>query len=412
MRDGQEICTVANETGEYQPRAWDIPAGPLGIISLDGSRELAGLLDEKILERRQEHLTENPDLITLKGFMRASYLLSATISRFASGEGKVVLNETIRGHDIYILADIGNYSCTYNMYGTPQRMSPDDHYQDIKRVIGAIGGKARRINVIMPLLYEGRQHKRYARESLDCAMALQELLHLGVSNIITFDAHDPRVQNAIPLEGFESLQAHYQLLKALLRTEKDLIIDRDHMAVVSPDEGGMERNIYFAGILGLDLGMFYKRRDYTRVVDGRNPIVRHEYLGDEIAGKDILIADDIISSGESVLEIAMELKERKARRIFVMVTFAQLTQGIGAFDRAYRDGIITRLVATNLTYRPPELLAAPWYLDADLSKFLSFLVDTLNHDGSISPLINPSDKIKTLLSIYRSNCVQGRIAGG
>ncbi|HBQ65178.1 MAG TPA: phosphoribosylpyrophosphate synthetase [Clostridiales bacterium] len=382
-------------------RIWDIPAGPLGIVSLDGSREFTSLVNEKIVARRRELVEENPDLLNFKGFLRDNYQISITTNRFASGEGKVVINETIRGYDIYILADIGNFSATYTMYGSPQRMSPDDHYQDIKRVIGAIGGKARRINVIMPLLYESRQHKRYARESLDCAMALQELMRLGVSNIITFDAHDPRVQNAIPLEGFESLYAHYQLIKALLTAVPDLGIHRDNMAVVSPDEGGMERSIYYAGILGLDLGMFYKRRDYTRVINGRNPIIRHEYLGDDLSGKDILIVDDVISSGESVLEIARELKNCGARRIFILVTFAQFTQGIDEFDKAYREGVITRLLATNLTYRTPQLLAAPWYVDADASKFLAHLIETLNHDGSISPLINPSEKIKALVAAYR-----------
>lgn len=399
-----------SNTENLLTQVWNIPAGPLGIICLEGSRQLGQLLDSKIIERRQEYLANKNALITLNGFMRDTYLISFTNNRFASGEGKSVLNETIRGYDVYILADIGNYSCTYNMFGKPQRMSPDDHFQDIKRVIGAIGGKARRINVIMPLLYESRQHKRYARESLDCAMALQELVQIGVANIITFDAHDPRVQNAIPLEGFESLHAHYQLLKALLYSEKDLCIDKDHMAVVSPDEGGMERNIYIAGILELGLGMFYKRRDYTRVVNGRNPIIKHEYLGDDISGKDILIADDIISSGESVLELARELKKRNARRIYILVTFAQFTNGILEFNNAYNEGIITKVIATNLTYRSPELLKAPWYVDADLSKFLSYLVDTLNHDNSISPLIDPSAKIKSLLERYKSrngNLLQG-----
>lgn len=373
-----------------------VPLGPLGVISMDGSKELGTLIDNHLTGWRKDY-AKTPVHITFPGYLRDSYLISANCFRFSSGEGKSVINESVRGHDIYILADVGNYSCKYKMFGMDCPMSPDDHFQDLKRIIAAIGGKARRITVIMPLLYEGRQHRKIARESLDCALALQELEGLGVENILTFDAHDPRVQNAIPLKGFENLFPTYQFIKALLNTEHNLTIHKNNMMVISPDEGSMGRSLYYSSMLGLNLGLFYKRRDYSRIVNGRNPIINHEFLGDSVEGKDILIVDDLLSSGESSIDIAKELKRRKANRIYIIVTFALFTEGIEEFNEAYNQGIITRVFSTNLTYRRPELLASPWYTDVDMSKFLAYLIDTLNHDQSISPLINPIEKIKSLL---------------
>lgn len=374
-----------------------VPHGPLGLITLEGSRELGGMVDRHLLDRRREFVADNPQHIAFPGFLRESYRVPVSCCRFSNGEGKAVVNETVRGHDIFLLTDIGNYSCKYRMYGAEHAMSPDDHFQDLKRTISAIGGKARRLTVIMPLLYESRQHKRNSRESLDCAISLKELEALGVDNILTFDAHDPRVQNSIPLLGFENLHPTYQIIKAMLSKEPDISIDRKSMLVVSPDEGGMERSMYYSSMLGLDLAMFYKRRDYTRIVNGRNPIIRHEFLGDSVEGKDILIADDLISSGESVLDIARELKGRKANRIFVAATFALFTEGIGVFEKAFEQGLITRLYSTNLTYRRPELRDAQWYADVDMSKFIALLVDALNHDQSVSTLLDPSEKISSLL---------------
>lgn len=374
-----------------------VPAGPLGLIAMQGSSELGALIDGRILDRRREFVAENPQHISFPGFLRDSYLVPVSSIRFATGEGKAVINETVRGHDIFILTDVGNYSCKYKMYGVEHPMSPDDHFQDLKRVISAIGGKARRLSVIMPMLYESRQHKRNSRESLDCALSLKELESLGVDNILTFDAHDPRVQNAIPLIGFENLHPTYQIIKALIANEPELMIDRKSMLVVSPDEGGIERCMYYSSMLGLDLAMFYKRRDYTRVVNGRNPIVRHEFLGDSVEGKDVLIVDDIISSGESIIDIAREMKKRKAGKVYIAVSFALFTEGIGVFQEAWEQGVITRLFATNLTYRSPELKNAPWYVDVDISKFIALLIDALNHDQSISSLIDPSEKISRLM---------------
>ena len=298
--------------------------------------------------------------------------------------------------------DVANYSLTYSLCGHENHMSPDDHYQDLKRIIAAVGGKARRITVIMPFLYESRQHKRTSRESLDCALALQELVRMGVDNIITFDAHDPRVQNAIPLHGFETVQPAYQFIKGLLRNVKDLQIDADHMMVISPDEGGMSRAIYIANVLGLDMGMFYKRRDYTKIVNGRNPIVAHEFLGTSVEGKDMIIIDDMISSGESVLEVAAELKERKARNIFVFSTFGLFTNGLDKFDKAYEEGIITKILTTNLVYQTPELLSKDWYISCDMSKYIAYIIDTLNHDSSISDLLNPNERIQNIVARYRT----------
>ncbi|MEG2571164.1 MAG: ribose-phosphate pyrophosphokinase, partial [Clostridia bacterium] len=361
-----------------------IPFAPLGIISLVGSRELGDLVDLNLVQQRRFNVENGHVPLHFPAYLRDSYQIAHITPRFASGEGKAIIRETVRAHDIFILADISNYSCKYKMYGTECPMSPDDHFQDIKRIIAAISGKSRRITVIMPLLYESRQHKKSDRESLDCALALQELEHLGVENIITFDAHDPRVQNAIPLMGFENIQPTYQIIKALLGEIPDLEIDKNKMMVISPDEGGMGRSLYFASVLGLDVGLFYKRRDYTRIVNGRNPIVSHEFLGDSVEGKDIVIIDDMISSGESVIDIAYELKRRNARRIFIATTFGLFTEGTASFDKAFADGSITRVFSTNLNYRTQAVLDAPWYVNVDMSKFLSLIIDTLNHDQSIS----------------------------
>ena len=374
-----------------------IPIAPLGIISLAGSQTLGQKVDNNLVQQRRFNVENGHVPLHFPAYLRDTYLIDHVTPRFASGEGKAIIRETVRGHDLFILADIGNNNIKFNMYGTECPMSPDDHFQDIKRVIAAIGGKSRRITVIMPLLYESRQHKKSDRESLDCALALQELEHLGVENIITFDAHDPRVQNAIPLIGFENIQPTYQIIKALIKEVPDLAINKQNMIVISPDEGGMSRCLYFASVLGLDVGMFYKRRDYSRIVNGRNPIVSHEFLGDSVEGKDVLIIDDMISSGESVLDIACELKRKNARRIFIAVTFGLFTEGVASFNKCFEEGIIDRVFSTNLNYRAPEVLSAPWYVDVDMSKFLSLIIDTLNHDQSISSLLNPSEKIHKLL---------------
>jgi len=378
-----------------------VPYAPLGIIAMDGSKELCKMVNDYLVQWRGEYVSREAHN-SYPGYKRDSFIVSANCHRFNSGEGKAVINDTVRGHDLYIVSDIGNYSCTYKMFGKDCPMSPDDHFQDIKRIISAIGGKARRITVIMPMLYEGRQHRRVSRESLDCAIALQDLERLGVDNILTFDAHDPRVQNAIPLIGFDSILPTYQIIKALLKSEKDLTIDKSHMMVISPDEGGMGRNLYYSTILGLDLGLFYKRRDYTRIVNGRNPIVEHEFLGDSVEGKDILIADDLLSTGESIIDIATELKRRKANRIYVAVSFALFTEGMDKFHECYEQGIISKVFATNLTYRTQELRSAPWFVEVNMSKFIAYLIDTLNHDQSISSLLNPSDKIRNVLANYRA----------
>ena len=322
--------------------------------------------------------------------------------RFGSGEAKGIINESVRGMDLYLMVDVCNYNITYSLTGNINHMSPDDHFQNLKRVIAAIGGKGRRINVIMPFLYESRQHKRNGRESLDCALALQELVRMGVDNIITFDAHDPRVQNAIPLNGFETVPPTYQFIKGLLRNVDDLQIDTEHMMIISPDEGGTNRAVYLANVLGLDMGMFYKRRDYTKIVNGRNPIVAHEFLGSSVEGKDVVIIDDMISSGDSMIEVATELKRRKAKRIYTAATFGLFTNGMDKFDKAYEDGIITGILTTNLIYQSPELLSKPYYINCDMSKYIALLIDTLNHDGSISTLLNPNERIQHVLQEYRN----------
>lgn len=379
-----------------------IPVGSLGLISLDGCKVLGKKVDDYLVDWRTQRESAHKESLAFSGYQRDSYLIKTKVPRFGSGEAKGVILESVRGNDLYILVDVANYSLTYSLSGHENRMSPDDHYQDLKRIIAAVGGKARRITVIMPFLYESRQHKRTARESLDCALALQELVRMGVDNIITFDAHDPRVQNAIPLNGFETVQPAYQFIKGLLKNVSDLCIDSDHMMVVSPDEGGMSRAIYIANVLGLDMGMFYKRRDYTQIVDGRNPIVAHEFLGTSVEGKDIIVIDDMISSGESVLEVAAELKQRKAGRIFICATFGLFTNGLAKFDQAYDKGLFDQILTTNLIYQTPDLLHRPYYIDCDMSKYIAYIIDTLNHDASISDLLNPSDRIQALLNRYQN----------
>ncbi len=379
-----------------------IPVGSLGIIPLEGCRPLGEKVDYYLVKWRTERESEHKDSLAFSGYQRNSYILEAAVPRFGSGEAKGVIKESVRGSDLYLLIDVANYSLTYSLCGHENHMSPDDHYQDLKRIIAAVGGKARRITVIMPFLYESRQHKRSARESLDCALALQEMVNMGVDNIITFDAHDPRVQNAIPLHGFETVQPAYQFIKGLLSHVKNLQIDNDHMMVISPDEGGMSRAIYIANVLGLDMGMFYKRRDYTRIENGRNPIVAHEFLGSSIEGKDMIVIDDMISSGESVLEVATALKKRKANKIFVFATFGLFTAGLDRFDRAYTDGAIDRVLTTNLIYQTPELLSREWYISCDMSKYIAYIIDTLNHDTSISDLLNPVERIQSAVARYHA----------
>jgi len=374
-----------------------IPYGPLGIIALPGCEKIAQMIDNYIVNWRKEQAEEHKNTIAFYGYQRDTYIINTTVARFGSGEGKAVINESIRGYDLYIICDCFNYSVTYNMYGKTAMKSPDDHFSDLKRVISAASSKAKRINVIMPMLYEGRQHKRASRESLDCAMALQELTALGVENIITFDAHDQRVQNSIPHKSFENVMPAYQQIKALVNSVDDLVLDPDHLMIVSPDEGALHRCIYFATQLGVNLGMFYKRRDYTRVVNGRNPIVDHQYLGESVEGKDIIIVDDMISSGESMLDVANKLKELKAKRIFVFTTFGLFCNGLEIFDKANADGIFEKVFTTNGIYQSPELLSRDWYQSVDISKYLAYFLDTINHDLSVSTLLDNGEKINTLL---------------
>jgi len=390
--------TVREETRNLET----IPVGSLGIIPLRGCGEMADRIDEYLVKWRTLRESEHKDSLAFSGYQRDSYLIKSKVPRFGSGEGKGVIMESVRGTDLYLLVDVTNYNETYSVSGNTNHMSPDDHYQDLKRIISAVGGKARRITLIMPFLYESRQHKRTARESLDCAIALQELVNMGVDNIITFDAHDPRVQNAIPLHGFETVQPAYQFIKNLLKAEPNLQIDSDHMMVISPDEGGMGRAIYIANVMGLDMGMFYKRRDYTQIVNGRNPIVAHEFLGTSVENKDMIIIDDMISSGESVLEVAAALKKRGARKIFICTTFGLFTNGLEKFDQAFEKGYIDRVLTTNLIYQTPELLQREWYVNCDMSKYIAYLIDTLNHDASISDLLIPNDKIQRALNKYKN----------
>ena len=377
----------------------NIPYGSLGIIPLKSCAALGEKVNNYLVEWRNRR----SDSTNLNGYKKDSYIVPVETPRFGSGEAKAVINSSVRGNDLFIMVDVVNNSLTYKMGGFINHMSPDDHYADVKRVIAAASGKARRINVIMPFLYESRQHRKTARESLDCAYMLQELVAMGVDNIITFDAHDPRVQNSIPLNGFESVSCTYQFIKYLLLNISDLTIDSDHMMVISPDEGGMGRAVYFANILGLDMGMFYKRRDYTKVVDGRNPIVSHEFLGSNVEGKDVIIIDDMISSGESMLEVAAELKARKAKRVFCATTFGLFTNGFEKFDQAHKDGIIDKVLTTNLIYQPEELLEKPWYINVDVSKYIALIIDTINHDASISNLLTPVDRIQEKVKEYNAS---------
>ncbi len=379
-----------------------LPVGPLGVIAVDGCQELVSKVDKYLVEWRQERGKENAAAALYEGYDRHTYLVETKVPRFGSGEGKGVIESSVRGDDLYILVDVCNYSMTYSLRGKINHMSPDDHFQNLKRIIAAVGGKAKRITVIMPFLYESRQHKRSGRESLDCALALQELVDMGVDQILTFDAHDPRVQNAIPLTGFETFNPNYQFIKAMLATEKDVQVDSDHMMVISTDEGGMGRAIYLANVLGLDVGMFYKRRDYTRVVNGRNPIVAHEFLGADVEGKDMIIIDDMISSGESMLDTAKELKRRKARKVFVCSTFGLFTNGLTKFDEYHQNGLIDRIFTTNLIYQTPQLLSRPYYTSVDMSKYIALIIDYLNHGMSVSELLNPVDRINRYLEKYNA----------
>ena len=376
-----------------------IPVGPLAIVALSGSKALGETVDAYISDWRSERIEAKESPITFKGYVKDSYLLDVDTPRFGTGEAKCTLRDTVRGTDLYIIDDVTNYSVEYTVCGHKNHMSPDDHYADIKRVIA---GKAKKITVIMPFLYESRQHRRSSRESMDCAVMLQELVSMGVDNILTFDAHDPRVNNAIPISGFESIMPTYQYIKNLLRNVDDLIIDDDHLMVISPDEGAMSRVVYFANALGINMGMFYKRRDFTQVVDGRNPIVAHEYLGESVEGKDVLIIDDMISSGDSMLDVARQLKKRKAKRVFVASTFGLFTNGLERFDEAYADGTIYRIMTTNCIYQTPELLSREWYINVDVAKYTAYFIDRLNHDSSISDLLNPYKKIEKCVEAYKN----------
>ena len=379
-----------------------VPVGSLGIIPLSSCKELGDKVNEYLVQWRHESALEHKNTIAFQGYEQDSYIIDTKVPRFGSGEAKGIVLQSVRGRDLYLMVDVCNHSLTYSLCGMTNHMSPDDHYQDLKRIIAACGGKARRITVIMPFLYESRQHKRSSRESLDCALALQELTNMGVDNIITFDAHDPRVQNAIPLHGFETVQPAYQFIKALLTNVNDIQVDSDHLMVISPDEGGMSRAIYIANVLGVDMGMFYKRRDYTKIVNGRNPIVAHEFLGSNVEGKDVIVIDDMISSGESMIDVAKQLKDLKANRIFIYSTFGLFTDGMEKFDKAYEEGLFYRLLTTNLVYQTPELLSRPYYISCDMSKYIALLIDTLNHDASISELLDPYERIHKFLKKYKN----------
>ena len=374
MADAKEFFNFENRVAD------------LGLIAAPGAEELTKKIDHHLIQWAKE-----------AGVEMETFIIESECPRFSSGDGKGLIRSSIRGDDLFIVADVGNYSLRYKMFGHENMMSPDDHFQNIKRLIQAASGKAHRISLIMPMLYGSRQHRRSYRESLDCAFALQELQTMGVSNIITFDAHDPRMQNAVPLMGLDNVMPTYQVIKALLRDIPGLSFDRDHFMVISPDEGAMNRNMYYASVLGVNLGMFYKRRDYSRIVNGRNPIVAHEYLGESVEGKDIFVADDIISSGESMLDIAVALKEKGAKRIFANATYAIFTNGVEAFDKAYEDGLLAGVFGTNLTYRRPELLNREWFHEVDCSKYIAYFISALNHDMSISAVIDPHERINTLL---------------
>ncbi len=375
-----------------------LPVGRLGIIPLKSCEKLGSRVNDFIVKWRKDRDHQEKNNLQFEGYERDSYLIKAQTPRFGSGEAKGILGESVRGDDLYLMVDVCNYSLTYSLCGQVNHMSPDDHFQDLKRIIAAVGGKARRVNVIMPFLYESRQHKRSGRESLDCALALQELVDMGVDNILTFDAHDPRVQNSIPLHGFETVQPAYQFVKGLFKAEPNLSVDSDSLMIISPDAGGTSRAIYLANVLGVDMGMFYKRRDYSTIVDGRNPIVAHEFLGADVEGKNMIIIDDMISSGDSMLEVAALLKKRGAAKIFMCATFGLFTNGLERFDQAYENGDFDRLLTTNLVYQTDELLQRKYYVNCDMSKYIALIIDTLNHDASISKLLNPVDRINKLVA--------------
>ena len=379
-----------------------LPVAPLKIVAMESCKVLGQKVNDYIVSFRQNTINEVTESPLYVNYKSNNYLVDCCCPRFGTGEAKGMLKETIRGTDLFIMTDVCNYSLTYTVNGHLNHMSPDDHFQDLKRVISAANGKARRINVIMPFMYESRQHKRTKRESLDCAIALEELTAMGVTNIITFDAHDPRVQNAIPLKGFDSFNPPYQFMKALFRDVPDLIADKDHLMIISPDEGAMHRAVYFSNVLGVDMGMFYKRRDYTQIVNGRNPIVAHEFLGSSVEGKDVIIVDDMISSGESMQDVAKELKRRKARKVFICSTFGLFTNGLAKFDEYYENGTIDRILTTNLVYQTPDLLSRPYYINVDMSKYIALIIDNLNHDASLSELLNPTSRINRLLDRYRA----------
>ena len=370
----------------------NIPVGSLGIIAVDGCEEMGNKVNDYLVKWRKEETRFQKDNLVFNGYEKPNYLINAKVPRFGSGEAKGIINESVRGKDLYLMVDVCNYSLTYSLSGNTNHMSPDDHFQNLKRVIAAVGGKARRLNVIMPFLYESRQHKRSGRESLDCALGLQELVRMGVDNIITFDAHDPRVQNAIPLNGFETIRPTYQFVKGLLKHVPDLQIDADHMMAISPDEGATGRAIYFANVLG---------RDYAKIINGHNPIVAHEFLGSSVEGKDVIILDDMISSGDSILDVARQLKMRKAKRIYAAATFGLFTNGMEKFDQAYEEGLINGILTTNLIYQTPELLSRPYYINCDMSKYIALVIDTLNHDASISSILDPSERIQNVVEKYK-----------
>ena len=389
-----------SRTSEFIER---IPVGPLALMPLDSIQPLGQKVDEYLSTWRTQRESDHKETIAFNGYQKDSSIVQAKVSRFGSGEAKANILETVRGVDLYLMVDVMNYAQTYSLFGQVNHMSPDDHYSDLKRVIAATTGKAKRINVIMPFMYESRQHKRTGRESLDCAMMLQELHAMGVENFITFDAHDPRVMNAIPQDSFDNISCSYQFIKAILAHVEDLDIDKNHMMIISPDEGGMSRAIYYANVLGIDMGMFYKRRDYSKVVNGRNPIVAHEFLGADVEGKDVFIIDDMISSGESLIDTAKELKERKARRVFACCTFGLFTSGFNKFDQAYANGTLNGVFTTNLIYQQPELLTKPWYISVDMAKYIALIIDNLNHDMSISSILDSSQKINDKVAAYRAH---------
>ena len=405
MTDKGEIKEITTyNDGEIE----SVPVGPLGLVPLKGMEGLCDEINGYLVNWRHERESDHKDSILFAGYQKDSFIIEADCPRFGSGEAKGIIRSSVRGDDLYFLVDVTNYSILYSVGGVQNHYSPDDHFQDLKRIIAAAGGRAKRMTVIMPFLYEGRQERREERESLDCAQMLKELTDMGVTNIITFDAHDPRVQNAIPLYGFETVSPTYQYIKALLNNVDDLDIDSKNMMIISPDENGMPRAIYFANVLGLDMGMFYQRRDYSRVVNGHNPVVAHEFLGASVEGKDVIIVDDMISSGETMVGVAKELKRMKARRVFGCATFGLFTGGLKVFDKAYEQGVIDKVFTTNLIYQLPELFTKEWYVSVDMGKYLALLIDNLNHDYSISSLLNPTDRINKRVSEYKKKREQAK----